>query len=33
MSEKGLRRAAHFSWEKAARETLALYLKVGEGQR
>jgi glycosyltransferase involved in cell wall biosynthesis len=33
MSEKGLRRAAHFSWEKAARETLAVYLKVGGGQR
>jgi glycosyltransferase involved in cell wall biosynthesis len=31
MKEKGLKRAAHFSWEKAARETLAIYLKVGEG--
>jgi glycosyltransferase involved in cell wall biosynthesis len=33
MREKGLKRAAHFSWEKAARETLAVYLKVGEGQQ
>lgn len=29
MREKGLKRAALFSWEKAARETLAVYLKVG----
>ncbi|NIO68598.1 MAG: glycosyltransferase, partial [Anaerolineae bacterium] len=33
MREKGLKRAALFSWEKAARETLAVYLKVGEGRR
>jgi glycosyltransferase involved in cell wall biosynthesis len=32
MREKGLKRAAFFSWEKAARETLAVYLRVGEGQ-
>jgi glycosyltransferase involved in cell wall biosynthesis len=30
MREKGLKRAARFSWNKAARETLAVYLKVGE---
>ena len=28
MAEKGLKRSACFSWEKAARETLALYHSV-----
>ncbi len=28
MSEKGLKRAQNFSWERAARETLAVYKKV-----
>lgn len=28
MSAKGLKRAAHFSWERAARETLSVYRKV-----
>ncbi len=29
---KGLKRAAHFSWEQAARETLAVYRKVVHGE-
>ncbi len=31
MRSKGLRRAATFSWERAARETLAVYQKVAQG--
>lgn len=31
MREKGLRQAARFSWERAARETVAIYKKVFEG--
>jgi glycosyltransferase involved in cell wall biosynthesis len=30
MAEKGLVRAAHFSWERAARETLGVYRKVAK---
>jgi len=33
MREKGLKRAACFSWEKCARETLAVYRKVVESTR
>ncbi|HSJ58404.1 MAG TPA: glycosyltransferase, partial [Anaerolineae bacterium] len=31
MREKGLRQAAKFSWERAARETLEIYRRVVEG--
>jgi len=30
MSEKGIRRAALFSWERAARETMNVYRKVAK---
>ena len=30
MREKGLRQAERFSWERAARETLAIYRQVAE---
>ena len=30
MREKGLKRAQTFSWQRAARETLAVYRKVAE---
>jgi glycosyltransferase involved in cell wall biosynthesis len=30
MRDKGLRQAARFSWERAARETLAIYQRVME---
>ncbi|NTW01007.1 MAG: glycosyltransferase family 4 protein, partial [Oscillochloris sp.] len=29
MSRRGLEQAARFSWERAARETLAIYRRVG----
>ncbi len=31
MRAKGLKRAATFSWQRTARETLAVYQKVAQG--
>ena len=30
LAQKGLKRAAQFSWERTARETLAVYQEVGQ---